>query len=618
MSISKPLSIFLCIALFITLIVFAFHPTMHVDESLYVGAATQFLSGDILLRDYWFDKPFMLFFSIIPGILIFGSNSLGFCFSGIVCSTIAFSHFQHTLSKNKELLTVILTALFFINPFHLSYLSSSMAEPFLLLSLCLFFKHYFSYLKNRNRESLDRAYIWFALSLCVKQSPMMIAPVFIGLFLFEEKFSLKRLIYEIKYFFSKTKYIWILALTYQLTNKTKFASITWFQKLTNQKVEYSFFEHISYWSKHFFLTQRSAPFAIIALVSLLVFTILTIKRVKSLNISPLTKEFYSINKFSDARVDLLIFILPLLLHFVGISLSNVKHIDRYLFLFNIQMYIVLIHFYSMQSIKAKRLITIALTIVLAWNLFNFTREELAPQVSKGEALMRSRYIIPEKSVLNTHFKWNLYPYYQDVFIDSCYSKKCLNSFRNNLDLQTEQFFLEREKPFYLFKILPSDILMSSMSQKTSKPIWEILKKRLRLPGDFKALEVSKVQELNTKDIFNIDTDSEKWSVIYGNKKIQLQLSLIPLMTRGKFNKKFGLETQNFFSLHIASAGIIISGQEYNVLSFLEFMLKTLSIPIELTNTSKTHSLKLEYPQIINENEFSFKALSYQKQKSMEK
>ena len=402
--------------LFGVLLIYAFYPTMYVDESLYVGAAIQFLKGDVFLSEYWFDKPIFMGLISVPGILFFGKNILGFSFSGIIASLFSFVYFKDIFGKNFSWVGFLLAAIFFTNPFHLSYLPSAMAEPFLLLALILCMKNLFQFGQTNELKFRNRMFIWFAIAIGFKQSPVMFIPMVFGVFLIKEK-SIKYFTRQLVDFFNHTKYIWIVFIFYQATNQTKFAAITWFSKLTDQKIKYSFFEHLVFWSKEVFLTQRFSYLGVLFLFLFGVYTIQILKKIKDEKLPLLKFEKIS---FEDPRADLVIFIIPLLLHFIGISLSNVKHTDRYLFILNIQFLVVLFRFISIQKLNMKRIIAGFLLIGLFGNLWTMfdKREELDENIFKGKALLYADSIIPEGSIVHGRLKWHIYPYFKDFFLNS--------------------------------------------------------------------------------------------------------------------------------------------------------------------------------------------------------
>lgn len=602
---------FLSLLLFIFLMIKASYPTMYVDESLYVGAALEILNGDILLRNYWFDKPFMQFFWIIPGIIILGSNIVGFSLSGILCSCISFFKIHRIFSNSKNNILITLTfILFFTNPFHMSYFSSAMAEPFLLISIIFSLHAYFLFLKTNNREQLAKSYFWFSLGFCVKQAILMLLPMYIGVLL-KEKISFKRCYDELKFFLIRTKYIWALAIIYQVSNKSKFAAITWFSKLTSQKVKHTLFEHFTYWSKTSFLSQRSTLLAIFILIVLSLYAYWIFKKIKSEKSSLKNIDYYKIDNFNDYKVDLFIFFIPLLLHFIGISLSNAKHLERYMFIYNIQLYIVLARIFYITPISFRKFITLPLLILIGINIYHYKDEELDHHRKKGESLRKSQYIIPENSILHTRLKWHSYPYNQNYFIDSCVKKSCFYESHRGIPFNKGHFFIDHKNDFNIYEILPLKSTKVTHIQKLQKDIWEIFKRRLKLPTDFKIKKVQKVQNLNQSTLFNISKDTEKWNIVYGNNDISLDLTVSPLITAGKFNDSLGPKDQYMINLLIEKAFLSYKKHSFNIMTLLELSQNTLSHPISILKNFTSQFSKFHYIEIVNNVNLKYIELQYE-------
>jgi hypothetical protein len=79
------------------------------DESLFIGSSLNILKGDFLLRDYALDKPFLMAWWPIIGIVLAGANPIGFRLSGIIFSAIGFYFlmlfFEKELAKKSNFKT---------------------------------------------------------------------------------------------------------------------------------------------------------------------------------------------------------------------------------------------------------------------------------------------------------------------------------------------------------------------------------------------------------------------------------------------------------------------------------------------------------------------------------
>ena len=595
--------------LFLSFLIYrSFYPTFYVDEGLYIGAATRVLGGDLLLQNYWFDKPFMQFYWIIPGILLFGYNILGYSISGIICSVWSFIKLPKVFQLKKlDICSIIIAFLFFINPFHISYFTSSMAEPFMLLCLLNFLFYYFQFLQNNERGVLKKSYIWFTLGFCVKQSALMYSPVLLGLFL-SNKLTVKKIKTELIFFFSSTKYLWLIAFLYQISNKKKFAAITWFSKLTRPKQSYTFLEHFGYWSKEFFLTQRSNLLAVFIIFLLVFYIYQTLRKLKKDSFS-LKHPFFE--KFNDPKVDLFVFILPLFLHFIGISLSNVKHIDRYMFLFNLQVFITLLRFITTITPKQKKIVTFVGFFILIFNIKNFKGEELDENYTKGKSLLEAKSLIHEPSIVHTRLKWQFYPNNLDVFLDSCLKEECLKEKQKNLPSSAGHFLIENDPPYSIYKHLPQGKLQPK-ELNLNKSIWEIFKRRIRIPKKMQLTTLEKISELSIQQKFGLQKHTESWKLIFEDKKVKLEMIVHPLISKGRTNEKYGLADQHMLSLHISDANVYISKRKFKAMVLLDFILKNLTIPIDFINSPNLNDRKFSYVSILSANRIQYHEISYER------
>lgn len=594
------------ILLFFVLCILAFYPTHYVDEGLYIGAAVQVLKGDILLANYWFDKPFMQFLWIIPGIIFLGANTLGFCFSAIMASVYSLRLFPKCLPNSSSLSGILIALLFFANPFHLSFMASSMAEPFLLLSILLSIHYLFKFFNSQNPKDRFYSAIWFALGFCTKQSIFMILPMYIAL-LVPKDYRFKDIITSLKSFLWDAKLVWIIALFYQISNEKKLAAITWFSKLAKPRVSHSFAEHIIYWSKQFYLTQRSHLLAWIIIILVIGYAIYILKKIKTTNFQIKKIKSWRPEDLGDIKLDLMVFMVPLLLHWIGLSLSNAKHAERYMFIFNIQLYLMLIRIFFLTPKKGQFIATPILSIILLIKVFNYQWEELDPSRKKGETLFKSQYIIPQDSIVHTRLKWQIYPFENNYFLESCQDEDCIDQKGRGLQSQQYQYLIEKSEPFNMTHILPKNYKrLERQEQKIKSNIWKRFKKRIRLNNDFKIESVERTQEINPKRYFNIQQDSERWDLVLASNQVKIDLELIPVVSLGKQNKEFGLEDQAMLGLLIDEAKISYGDYKFNALTLLDFILKTLVIPID---TIDSNGKRIDFLKIENPSTFSYQEIT---------
>ncbi len=609
------------IIFFLFLFLNSFYPTLFVDESLYVGAALKVLSGDLFLRDYWFDKPFMQFFWIIPGILFMGNNIIGFSFSGIIASVWAHIKLSKIIEQKRTLFSILIALLFISNPFHIKYFSSAMAEPFLFISFTFIVTHYFQFLRTQNKKFLRYSYIWFALSFCVKQSTFMWAPIYAIVFLLPQ-LSFKHIKNEILFFLKSTRWIWFIAFIYQASNTSKFAAITWFRKLANQKDPKTLLEHISFWPQNLFNTQRSTLLAIFIISVFIIYIGYIIYQARKHNFKWKKLESYSYKSFDAINTDIVVFILPTILHFIGFTLANAAHYERYMFIFNLQLYLCVIRFAYLQNKRTNICLSVIALIILIFNLSQFEKEELDTQALKGRHLRQSKYLLPPNSNVHTSLKWHMFPLEFEYFLDACMKPRCLQYFGRNLKINDHQFLIDRSKDFNIVKIIPSWNEEKLITQKTSKNIWELLHRKLRLGSDMKIKNIRQVSKLSKSEHFNLLKDSETWEVIYGNQNLSLRLNIHFLITPGSLNQNyiettFGQPSQLWFSAHVSEAVITINEFDLDIFTLFEALYKTYTIQLELINYKNLPTEKIDFVSTEDSSFIKFSILNYSQRKNNE-
>ena len=178
----------------------ALYPSLHMDESYYFGAALHFLRGDIFLNNYSFDKPFLNFMALVPGILIAGRNAFGSHFSGFCFFLVAFVLCtQLCLRIAKSIQTtqiadfkgrvpgvwqplftatiVFLVTCLFCSPVFIAYGPGAFAEPFLLVALLAMFHALWNTSQDLNSPRFKRGIFFFCIAICIKPTALLWSPV---------------------------------------------------------------------------------------------------------------------------------------------------------------------------------------------------------------------------------------------------------------------------------------------------------------------------------------------------------------------------------------------------------------------------------------------------------
>jgi hypothetical protein len=191
-----------------------FEPYIQVDEGYYLGAARRIIQGDLLLQGYSFDKPFLLSLLPIPGMLLFGSQPLGFRVVPFLFHLASGILFVRLLRKvgMTGLFALLLGGALYSLPIMRSHGASALCEPYLNFFSVLLMN---AFVSESSTRVLSRV---FFLGFFTKFSFALFFPL---LFSRIRKEGLSS-------FLRPALPIFILAFLYMIANPIKFGSITWF------------------------------------------------------------------------------------------------------------------------------------------------------------------------------------------------------------------------------------------------------------------------------------------------------------------------------------------------------------------------------------------------------
>jgi len=203
------------------------NPSLHVDEGYYLGAARTLLDGDIFLRTYSFDKPFMVAIWPLPGMLLFGINSFGFKLTAWLSYGLSFVLFAKVLQKvlGNRVLSDLVAAILFSVPTFFVHGVSNFCEPFLILCSVLLF---YGLTTGASIVFLSRV---FFLGFFTKYSFALYFPLLLPLV---RKVGFRA-------FLRPSVGILGLALVYWISNPIKFGSLTWFSHFVLDRHDDPFF-----------------------------------------------------------------------------------------------------------------------------------------------------------------------------------------------------------------------------------------------------------------------------------------------------------------------------------------------------------------------------------------
>ncbi|MBS1959490.1 MAG: hypothetical protein JST80_08480 [Bdellovibrionales bacterium] len=407
-----------------------FNPTLMMDEGFYIGATRAITNGDIFLQHYSFDKPFLLPFWPLLGVLSFGFTPFGMRFVGLLCYLASFVLSQKILNKlvEKPILSFFLSLTLYALPFVHEHGVSAMSEPYLLLAMNLFF------LWMVQRKDERRVFHAFYLGFMTKFSMALWFPV-LGLAWYRQK----KFLSQLRKFIAVGKY-WIIAWTmFGLINATKFASLTWFAELgKNDQASQGFFERLAYWfptTNHAFGGTWVSAFWLIAL--LLGF----VRR--------------SLRKRDDSYFAIW---LPTFLHFLVIVFSGNRGFERYLVTLVPGVAICTALLINELPIRFfARPIGTVFFAVLAFVALNHLRAPLGGDPALGRQLM---FINDEYNrtgtILHTDFLWQSAPFRDKMIAVGCTTDKCIRQYRVGVKSQPDQFVLKEimGAPGFEFMRLP--------------------------------------------------------------------------------------------------------------------------------------------------------------------
>ncbi len=206
------------------------NPSLHIDEGYYLGASRAILDGDLLLRGYGFDKPFLIALWPIPGILLLGKQALGFRLMALLAYLTSFVVFYQTLRKVLEgrLLALLVAGLLFLTPTFFVHGVSNFCEPYLILCAVLIL-----YGVGRGATDAFLSRVFF-LGVFTKFSFVLYLPLLLP--------RIRKS--GIRAFLKPAFPILGLAVLYMISNPIKFGSVTWFTHFVSDQHTESFWVRV--------------------------------------------------------------------------------------------------------------------------------------------------------------------------------------------------------------------------------------------------------------------------------------------------------------------------------------------------------------------------------------
>lgn len=545
-------------------IMISFHPSMHLDESYYIGAALKILGGDLFLMNHSFDKPIMQAIWPIPGIVIAGKNIIGFKLSGWIAAILSFVFLAKLPlfdnDKLKRFCFLILLLVVFLLPFNIPYFASSMGEPFLLFCFSLFIFNYLKFLRTNSFKFEKWAYIYFALACITKQSAIMWAPMFLPLIIYKWRENRKVLSFFIT-FWRSTWFLWILVLVFQLTNKSKLAAILWFTHLSKQHTN-TFSNKMSFWLNNLIDIWGSPILASLIYIIVIAYTGHVLAKVYFLYRSSKDHFFKLPFDLNDYRLEFLLVVLPVWLHLIGIPLSNAPLYDRYLFILIPQ--IVLLLAFILRRLNSKYtvgFISFVLILTAAFQ-YNKTPSPLYELTKKGEHVLIINDLLDSESLLHSPFKWSYYPIEFPFSLTSCLGTKCLKEYRGGESNFAKQYYVDRDLqlkrvPKWSFEDIETEIV--SRNIQLDETLVHYIKKKLRFPKDFKVQSFKTLGKYNkTNSAISYDSNLNTFDLVLGDDKSKINLIFSPIISVSNHEQNDFIKNQNIVSVIVHDVVVDLS------------------------------------------------------------
>ena len=414
------------------------------DESYFLAGTLKFLAGDFFLTEYRFDKPFLTWAHLVPGILLFGKTPLGFHFSSLVFLFLAvktwtqlFLSIFRTGDSEKETrllfqsVVVFFTVLgFACTPLFVTYGAGSFADSALLFFLGKSLIPLLTRTKEDSKQSADtrkdwqKAWFWFACALCIKQTAVLYGPIYFFLWIKTLNSQQKSpagfvaALKEVILFALKSgKVIYLIALFYMLSGPVKLAPLDMFwQARPDASSSGGILARLGEIADSLSLSvsiglSMSSLLAILALVSQYRLS----KKQES------GKYSFQIN---------LALAVALGLHFLALVFGG-KYFDRYLLILLPQFFLTLSAIFSSSSIKTRlagNILTLGLAILTCLSLSSDSWQKKLPSREWGQALYRIAEEYQEGSaVYANQLIWYTRPFatINPVRI-ICREERCLN------------------------------------------------------------------------------------------------------------------------------------------------------------------------------------------------
>lgn len=422
------------------------------DEGYYIGGALQLLKGDLFLTTYKSDKPFMINWSLLPGILVFGKNVVGYRFSSFIAGLVSFffiiKTFQLALFQKSKLLHIFsycLVLSFFIRDETLRYLASAFTDGFLLMFLSIYFFYTVKYVESGNSKDLDFSYIFWSLAFFTKFSAIMWAPISLGALFFRKGKNIN-IFREILYVFKSSRWVWAIGVLYFATNRSKFSPVLWlFKNLSYSHADQGragLIARVIQWADYPFMEYG-------VLGGTFIYTLFILST--GLAIYKYRKRELRQNDI----IFILCFLCPIILHLIGLPLSGAKFYKRYFFILTANVLVFILGAVYLINVTNKRIEIGIKLLVLSVSIYSFLAIPGPDKKGTFNAIGRIGYLLRDEVshdslyLSNEGNSWEIRPYLGDKEIYQNYNASPSNTLKVQVgqSLFYQQFILKRKNDF---------------------------------------------------------------------------------------------------------------------------------------------------------------------------
>jgi hypothetical protein len=460
----KAMTLALCLGLILkNSISLLFSPTPFMDEGYYLGATHSILRGDLLLHGYGFDKPFLLPFWPIPGIILLGETPLGFHFVPLMCYLASFCGFFLILQKLSLSFfrNLAFSMMVFSIPIMQQHGISNFCEAYLIFFAVLLV---YGILENKSGRWLSRV---FFLGLFTKYSFLLLGPLLVAdewLKCNRQKTFKDWQVWAIQ-FLKESRWILIAALVYSFANRTPFASITWFNALlAKNPASVGLGARTLAWVRILF-QNIGDPYLAWPLI-----TIAVLGFVVSIVFHRGSKYFW-------------LFGVPIFLLFLSLPFSNAALINRYAVLF-------MPFFFIGVFLIIKRWVWLPLMLSLV--AVGILDQKPRPNIGGEAPFGRLLYVVRQEINRSYVILHNDYLWQSEVFRDRTLNggntdESCILEAQKGVESQHFQFVLKDQK---LTRVIPSGVITPASISLTQEEIAILVLKNLKLGKAFTITQVA--------------------------------------------------------------------------------------------------------------------------------